>query len=119
MARCPKLLEVSNPAMKASAAPDVRKTCAEFLAIASDFYKVPPCGIRVLAARPLRVRESWSTELWGLPPRNNADSRLDANGSAERDHFLRYIIEHLMSRILSSSRLPAFPNSGEGLALFW
>jgi len=52
-------------AMEASAAPDVRKSCAEFLATASEFYKVPHCGIRVLAARPLRVRESWATELFG------------------------------------------------------
>ena len=52
-------------AMKACAAPDVRKSSVEFLATASEFYKVPRCGIRVLAARPLRVRESWATELFG------------------------------------------------------
>ena len=51
--------------MKADSLPDVRTACAEFLATASDFYKVPACGIRVLAARPLRVRENWSTELFG------------------------------------------------------
>lgn len=51
--------------LKASAAPDVRNSCDEFLATASEFYKVPRCGIRVLAARPLRVRESWATELFG------------------------------------------------------
>ena len=61
----PEIVRRLESAMKASAAPDVRKSCGEFLAIASDFYKVPPCGIRVLAARPLRVRESWSTELFG------------------------------------------------------
>ena len=44
---------------------EVRKGCAEFLATASEFYKVPPCAIRVLAARPLRVRETWATELFG------------------------------------------------------
>jgi hypothetical protein len=44
---------------------DVRRACAEFLDTASKFYEVPDCGIRVLAARPLRVRESWSTELFG------------------------------------------------------
>ena len=61
----PDIVKGLDYAMKASASPDVRKACAEFLAIASDFYKVPPCGVRVLAARPLRVRESWSTELFG------------------------------------------------------
>jgi hypothetical protein len=61
----PDIIKGLESAMKASAAPDVQKTCAEFLAIASDCYKVPRCGIRVLAARPLRVRESWATELFG------------------------------------------------------
>ncbi|SRR6266496_5011238 len=39
----------------------LRAVCA----VTSDFYKVPACGIRVLAARPLRVRENWATELFG------------------------------------------------------
>jgi hypothetical protein len=52
-------------AMKSEAISDVRTACAEFLATAADFYRVPKCGIRVLAARPLRVRENWSTELFG------------------------------------------------------
>jgi hypothetical protein len=52
-------------AMKSDKIRDVRSACAEFLATASNFYEVPPCGIRVLAARPLRVREHWSTELFG------------------------------------------------------
>jgi hypothetical protein len=52
-------------AMDAERISDVRNACAEFLATVSEFYKVPPCGIRVLAARPLRVRESWATELFG------------------------------------------------------
>jgi hypothetical protein len=51
--------------MKAGTGADVRRACADFLKAASEFYRVPDCGIRVLAARPLRVRESWSTELFG------------------------------------------------------
>jgi hypothetical protein len=54
-----------DSAMKSGRVPEVRKACHEFLWGASDFYKVPRCGIRVLAARPLRVRESWTTELFG------------------------------------------------------
>ena len=61
----PDIANHLESAMKAGTAAEVRKACAEFLAIASDFYKVPPCGVRVRAARPLRVRESWSTELFG------------------------------------------------------
>ncbi len=44
----------------------VRQGCAEFLTVASDFYRVPRPPVRVLAARPLRVREGgWATELFG------------------------------------------------------
>jgi len=52
-------------AMKTEASADVRRACIEFLDASSKFYKIPACGLRVLAARPLRVRESWSTELFG------------------------------------------------------
>jgi hypothetical protein len=52
-------------AMKADTITDVRRACAHFLHATSNFYKVPDCGIRVLAARPLRVRENWATELFG------------------------------------------------------
>lgn len=52
-------------AMKSGPMPQVRKHCEEFLSVASDFYKVPRCNIRVLAARPLRVRENWTSELFG------------------------------------------------------
>jgi len=55
-------------AMKAGRMQEVRRYCEEFLTLASQFYKVPPCGIRVLAARPLRVRENWKTELFGITP---------------------------------------------------
>jgi len=59
---CAKSIE---SAMKAGTGLDVRRVCAEFLGATSHFYKVPNCGIRVLAARPLRVRENWATELFG------------------------------------------------------
>ena len=52
-------------AMKADKIRDVRSACTEFLATASDFYQVPTCGVRVLAARPLRTREHGSFELFG------------------------------------------------------
>jgi hypothetical protein len=40
--------------------------CAGFLGVAADFYEVERPGIRVLAARPLRVREGgWAFELFG------------------------------------------------------
>jgi hypothetical protein len=62
------LLEIAtrlDSAMKSDRIADVRSACAEFLAASSRFYNVPNCGIRVLAARPLRVREHWTSELFG------------------------------------------------------
>jgi len=52
-------------AMKDGASADVRRACAEVLAACSRFYKVPECSLRVLSARPLRVREHTATELFG------------------------------------------------------
>jgi hypothetical protein len=52
-------------AMKSGTSPDIHCACAEFLEATSQFYRVSDCGIRVLAARPLRVRENWATELFG------------------------------------------------------
>jgi hypothetical protein len=52
-------------AMKDEKRADVRRAYADFLRATSEFYGVPTCGVRVLAARPLRVRENWATELFG------------------------------------------------------
>jgi hypothetical protein len=52
-------------AMKTGKTSDVRVACAEFLEEVTEFYRVPACGVRVLAARPLRVRENWTSELFG------------------------------------------------------
>ena len=51
--------------MRENATAEVRQACEDFLQAASDFYKVPNCDVRVLAARPLRVREYSTTELFG------------------------------------------------------
>jgi hypothetical protein len=63
--RLATLAKSIESAMKAGKTADVRRTCAEFLAETSQFYESPNCGVRVLAARPLRVRENWATELFG------------------------------------------------------
>ena len=52
-------------AMQGSRASSVRQACAESVSLASSFYQVRQPGIRVLAARPLRVREGASIELFG------------------------------------------------------
>ena len=59
------ITEFIESVMKAGKSAVVRRACADFLVAASEFYSVPTSGVRVLAARPLRVRESWSTELFG------------------------------------------------------
>jgi len=64
-ARLASITELIERAMNSERGPDVRRACAEFLDAASSFYGVPVCGIRVLAARPLRVRERGTFELFG------------------------------------------------------
>lgn len=61
----PAISKFLDAAMKSGRTADVRRACDEFLAAASRTYEVPPCGIRVLAARPLRIRENWASELFG------------------------------------------------------
>jgi hypothetical protein len=53
-------------ALEEGTVPGLQPVCAGFLRVAADFYGVERPGIRVLAARPLRVRESgWASELFG------------------------------------------------------
>jgi hypothetical protein len=63
--RLPAIAASIESAMAAGTPHDVRRACDQFLAAASDFYRVPRCEVRVLAARPLRVREYSTTELFG------------------------------------------------------
>lgn len=62
--RLPSIAKSLEAVMKCEAS-DVRRLCAQFLSAASEFYQVPNCAIRVLAARPLRVRERGTFELFG------------------------------------------------------
>ena len=43
----------------------LQSVCADFLNSAADYYGVVRPGVRVLAARPLRAREGWTSELFG------------------------------------------------------
>jgi hypothetical protein len=52
-------------AMKAGRGGQVLDASEEFLNLSSRFYQVRKCGLRVLAARPLRVREYSTFELFG------------------------------------------------------
>jgi len=61
----PRIAKSIEEAMKAGKTADVRRACAEFLEASTRFYEVRACGVRVLASRPLRVREQWTTELFG------------------------------------------------------
>src|SRR5258705_6711427 len=63
--RLPRIAETIESAMKSDAIADVRRACAKFLTTASDFYQVRTCAVRVLAARPMRVREHSAIELFG------------------------------------------------------
>jgi hypothetical protein len=64
--RLRSIAESLESAMQADTSVGVGQACAEFLSVASDFYKVRTPPVRVLAARPVRVREGgWATELFG------------------------------------------------------
>jgi hypothetical protein len=63
--RLPRIAACIESAMKAGKTAEVRQACEEFLAAASHFFQVDRCAVRVLAARPLRVREHSTTELFG------------------------------------------------------
>src|ERR1051326_531893 len=52
-------------AMKTGTMKDVAAGCEQFLSTASEFYQVRRCAVRVLAARPLRVRQHSTIELFG------------------------------------------------------
>lgn len=62
-------LRVPARAVQAALAADDRKAvqaaCAAFLRETARFYGVAPPGVKVLASRPLRVREGYQTELFG------------------------------------------------------
>ena len=46
----PAIAKSIESAMRAGKTADVRRACLEFLAELSGFYRVPSCGVRVLAA---------------------------------------------------------------------
>ena len=55
--RFARIAAAIEAAMKTEDMKDVPQVCDDFIGTASDFYQVPQCSIRVLAARPLLVRE--------------------------------------------------------------
>jgi hypothetical protein len=57
---------VIEEGMKTGKAAPVPQACTEFLATAAKFYQVENPTLRVLSARPIRVREGgWASELFG------------------------------------------------------
>lgn len=63
--RLPSIARSIESAMRCETSLHVHRFCAQFLSAASEFYQVPNCAIRILAARPLRVRERGTFELFG------------------------------------------------------
>jgi hypothetical protein len=63
--RLPRIACSIESGMKAGKTREVLRFSEEFLAVASDFYRVRRCAVRVLAARPLRVRGCSTIELFG------------------------------------------------------
>lgn len=63
--RLPRIAACIDSAMKTGETDDVRRASEQFLDAAADFFEVERCSVRVLAARPLYVRERSTTELFG------------------------------------------------------
>jgi hypothetical protein len=63
--RLRRITSAIEAAMKTGRTQEVLRVSREFLDTASDFYRVKHCDVRVLAARPLRVRERFVVELFG------------------------------------------------------
>lgn len=63
--RLRSIAAIIESAMQGGAMKEVASACEEFLVTASDFYQVRRSPVRVLAARPLRVRERSTIELFG------------------------------------------------------
>lgn len=64
--RLPEQAKLIASALAEASMARMQPACAAFLNVAAEFYGVSKPGIRVLAARPLRVREGgWASELFG------------------------------------------------------
>jgi hypothetical protein len=63
--RLKRSAQLIESAMKKGMTRDLQRASAEFLRVASNFYRVPECRLRVLAVRPRQVRESSISELFG------------------------------------------------------
>lgn len=63
--RLHRISQAIESAMELGSMGDVRRHSAEFVATVSDFYRVPKGDVQILAARPLRTRRCWRTELFG------------------------------------------------------
>jgi hypothetical protein len=80
-------------AVKAGTTAGVRRACAEFLDAASEFYRVPACGIRVLSSRPLRVREkTWMVEA-GANPKDVQGQMRHSRISTTMDIYAQFVPE--------------------------
>ena len=104
--KCAKSIE---SAMKAGTSVDARRACAEFLALASGFYRVSTPGIRVLAARPLKARKVGLLSFSAMTILRTTLIRLWMRTAVRKVIYLfRNIPEHPVPRILPSPRLSAF-----------
>lgn len=93
--------------MKEGTSAEVRRACVDLLEQLSTFYQVPDCGIRVLAARPLRVRERWTSELFGDYTPDTMLIRVWMRTAVRKEvTSFRNLSEHALPRVLPPSRFP-------------
>ena len=63
--RLQRIARAIEAGIKAGRTNEVLRASSEFLGTAADFYQVKHCDVRVLASRPLRVRERSTIEIFG------------------------------------------------------
>jgi hypothetical protein len=102
----PRIAESIESAMKDQNTPRVRRACVEFLTTSAQFFKVSECSVRVLAARPLRVREQWTTELFGDYAPDSTSIRVWLRTAVRKEvTSFGTFLSTLCPRVLPSSRL--------------
>jgi len=92
------LAQAIEAGMKNKDTAEVRAACDCFLKLVSGFCRVPVCPVRILASRPLNVRENWSSELFGdYDPSTIGHPHLDANCDKKGSHFIRNFSQYVSS----------------------
>ena len=97
--RLRRIATAIETAIEIGKTPGVFALSREFLDTAADFYQVKHCNLRVLEARPLRVKERSTLELFGDYHPDTILIRV----------WMKTAVRKEVTSFVSSSGLPAIP----------